>query len=110
MSEIKHSPGPWKLVGPDRDDPHRVHVSSSGNWYRFASVVVRMIGEVKDEPIGLANARLIAAAPDLLAAAKIVLAGLNQRIDAAPIDAVPVFDGIAELHSAVAKAERFTDG
>lgn len=52
-----------------------------------------------------ANARLIAAAPKLLAAAKRVLAGLNERIDAAPGDAVPVFDGIVDLHDAIGKAE-----
>jgi hypothetical protein len=52
-----------------------------------------------------ANARLIAAAPDLYEAAKVVLAGLCERIDAAPKNAVPVFAGIADLHAAIAKAE-----
>jgi len=42
---------------------------------------------------------------DLLEAAKKVLAGLNARIDNAPLHAVPVFDGIAELHAAIHKAE-----
>lgn len=35
-------------------------------------------------------------------AAEQVLAGLNQRIEQAPADDVPVFYGIAELHSAIA--------
>ena len=54
-----------------------------------------------------ALASVFAAAPDLLAAAKAVLAGLNARIDVASAGdgRVPVFDGIAELHSAIAKAE-----
>lgn len=52
-----------------------------------------------------ANGHLLAAAPDLLEAAKIVLAGLNARIDAADGHHVPVFDGIADLHTAIAKAE-----
>lgn len=38
-------------------------------------------------------------------AATTVLHGLNQRIDAAPDDAKPVFHGIAELHSALQPAE-----
>lgn len=44
---------------------------------------------------------------ELLAAAKRVLAHLNLRIDAASADGdpAPVFDGIADLHSAIAKAE-----
>lgn len=45
-----------------------------------------------------------AAAPDLHAAAVRVLAGLNARIDAADRTSVPVFDGIAELHDAINKA------
>lgn len=49
--------------------------------------------------------RIRAAAPDLYAAAKVVLDGLNARIDAAPRDAIPVFDGIALLHAAINKAE-----
>lgn len=54
-----------------------------------------------------ADARLIAAAPELLAAAQAVLAGLNERIDtacAAGGTSVPVFHGIAELHDAINKA------
>lgn len=51
-----------------------------------------------------AKAKLEKAAPALLAAAQKVLAGLNARIDAAPSNAVPVFDGIAELHTAIGKA------
>lgn len=48
---------------------------------------------------------LIAAAPDLLAAAKTVLADLEARIDAAPSTAKPVFRGIADLLTAINKAE-----
>jgi glycerate kinase len=38
-------------------------------------------------------------------AAQAVLDGLNARIDTAPANAVPVFDGIAELHSALSALE-----
>jgi hypothetical protein len=46
------------------------------------------------------------AEPELLAAAKKVLAGLEARIEAAPPEAVPVFDGIVDLHDAIGRAER----
>lgn len=62
-----------------------------------------VIGERPVEEL-LAAARLIAAAPDLLEAAEIVLAGLNERIERAPVGNVPVFAGIAALHDAIAKA------
>jgi hypothetical protein len=44
---------------------------------------------------------------DLLAAAETVLAGLNARIIAASDSGtvIPVFDGIAALHAAIAKAK-----
>lgn len=41
----------------------------------------------------------------LLAASKVVLAGLNARIDRAHPSGVPVFDGIADLHDAIGRAE-----
>lgn len=52
-------------------------------------------------------ALLFAAAPDLLAAAETVLAGLNARIGIASKKGlpVPVFDGIADLHDAINKAK-----
>lgn len=54
--------------------------------------------------VGEEEARLIAAAPDLLAAAQRVLAGLIARIDAAHPSSVPVFDGIVDLHDAISRA------
>lgn len=89
MSEAKHTPGPWKIVGPDQDDRNRVHISSNGHWYRFASVVVRMIGNEKDSPVGLANANLICAAPDLYA----ICAELEGAIDAQTYDYAKTFHG-----------------
>lgn len=52
------------------------------------------------------DAKVIAAAPELLAAAIAVLEGLNARIDHANISGkvAPVFAGIADLHAAIFKA------
>jgi len=52
----------------------------------------------------LADATLAAAAPDLLAAAQTVLAGLCERIESAEGNHVPVFAGIADLSDAINKA------
>lgn len=57
MSETKHTPGPWEFDGP----PHNIIVWSSPNN--------RVCFLTSDGPTE-ANGRLIAAAPDLLAAAK----------------------------------------
>lgn len=43
---------------------------------------------------------------ELLRSAKLVYGGLIARIDAAPSTEKPVFAGIADLHDAIAKAEK----
>lgn len=104
---MKHTPGPWR-VGPSNDVQGR-YADSSQIWVPHGAVSHCVVASVNYHlSQSEANARLIAAAPDLLKAAKEVLAGLNARIDAALADgghAVPVFHGIAELHAAIAKAE-----
>ena len=47
------------------------------------------------------NKRLAAEIEALREAAQKLIAHLNERIDAAPSDAVPVFAGLAELYDAV---------
>ncbi len=47
---------------------------------------------------------LAVAAPELLAAGKLILAELDARIDAAPSTAKPVFRGIVDLHDAITQA------
>lgn len=73
------------------------------------------IGPGKFDPLKEALAALSTAHPsalayreafdDLLSAGKRILVNLEQRIDAAPSNAKPVFDGIADLHDAISKAE-----
>lgn len=62
MSERKWTPGPWETERGDR----RWRVSINGqNWEGLAKVVVRMEHDQTDREDGWANARLIAAAPEL---------------------------------------------
>ncbi len=64
MSEQKHTPGKWKAVpnGGDDIDTQKLYVVTNDN--RAAQTIAAC--DYQDE--GEANARLIAAAPDLLAA------------------------------------------
>ena len=58
------------------------------------AIVMLLDGETAVPIVGIAQ----------FAAAEKVLVHLNARISAAPPSAVPVFDGIADLHAAIAKA------
>ena len=70
MSEAKHSPGPWRLIhGRDiyaADDEYIADV-------RYGVRTTRTVEQ------NAANARLIAAAPELLAACKLALGSLYCR-------------------------------
>jgi hypothetical protein len=80
MSE--HTPGPW-LADVDGSG-WSINTEDKG--------VAFTCGEANDEDISkdeeAANARLIAAAPDLLAALKLALAALDCEVDNAPISPV----------------------
>ena len=91
-----HTPGPWVA--------RRMHTGGYDIFDPRERDVVTIYGGGVETESREANARLIAAAPDLLAAAQVVLAGLHARIDAADLSAVPVFSGIAELHDAISRA------
>lgn len=59
-----------------------------------------------EETVGALRARVAA----LEAAGQTVISGLNARIDQAPRNAVPVFDGIAELSAALSGAKEASHG
>jgi hypothetical protein len=110
--------GPWREKGEDGkylsdDSPWSADFDGrpAGGTTSYVPIldaggttVALVVAEGWDDGGMMENARLIAAAPDLLAAAKTVLDGLHRRIDAAR-DETPVFDGIAALHDAIASAE-----
>jgi hypothetical protein len=100
----RHTPGPWRIYGPEHDTlgGRSLTILAGTGKARFGVAQIRIINP-NDALEASANANLIAAAPDLLAAAETVLAGLNERIDAAT-DRTPVFAGIAALSDAIHKA------
>lgn len=93
----KHTPGPWEIKEAD--------TSIGAEWYRILGHGERGMVDVAETPYRHeGNARLIAAAPDLLAAAKTLLDVLaNEREDLPSSDAVG--DARDALRAAIAKAE-----
>lgn len=94
------TPGPWEI------EPVYVNEESYvvAHYYIHGGPDhVEVADLIKNE----ADAKLIEAAPDLLAAARKVLAGLNLRLDHAAQTGAPspIFFGIGDLHDAIAKAE-----
>lgn len=109
MSETKHTPGPWKwrhitgnkyhdLIGPD----------SLGNP---GVLLARVIGT----HWCVTDMRLIAAAPDLLAAAKSANAMLAEIVsehsdDFYPEETSAIIDRVKQIYAAIAKAQSARDG
>ena len=65
-----HTPGPWKAALPIGNPPF---VSNEG------TVVVQKVGPIGDYATAEANARLIAAAPELLEALKLLQTALTEH-------------------------------
>ncbi len=92
MATTKHTPGPWALYPyPTRPYFTQVHINGAAIADVYAS------GLLKPEET-TANARLIAAAPDLLAALKLVQSEVAS-------DTVEMWDQVA---AAISKAEGTT--
>lgn len=78
MSEARHTPGPWSFGGEnvvnfvfDREGCIHPPLSNAGE-YQYAGPIA--IVAINEDAGGTANARLIAAAPDLLEACEELLA------------------------------------
>lgn len=101
MSTAKHTLGPWTFGHFGRD---QLWVGQSYDSLPVATVAWDCADARENSRD---NARLIAAAPDLLAACRIALREMNARIDFASenCEAAPVFVGIADIRAAIAKAE-----
>ena len=96
----KHTKGPWQLLPEECDFPYiRVRGTSLGGRFKIANVLTPVYdgaGE-REAKETLANARLIAAAPELLAALQDMLCGPY-------LDSPAVKLRRAKAHAAIAKA------
>ena len=75
MSETKHTPGPWR-VAPRSDYPEHADINVDAGTRGY----VALCGKAGDEEAE-ANARLIAAAPELLDALRETLRALESHLD-----------------------------
>lgn len=100
MSAAKHTPGPW-VVGP-ADDTVVTHLGKDGVRYEVAAIDGDY-NEPDEWPVMEANARLIAAAPDLLSAAHSALFVLRIVYERSP--GTNEAGAITALEEAIAKAE-----
>lgn len=89
MTTLEHTPGPW-----NHDKTFPTSVWANDIW--IASTNVEAVRTLEEKT---ANARLIAAAPDLLEAPKAVLPELNELPTHAYHRLAPI------VHAAVSKAE-----
>jgi len=96
----KHTPGPWHFrVDPIHQGQYFIRVQSYG-FAPLATVRGDKRSTLKDSE---ANARLIAAAPDLLEALKMAVSAL-ERSDYIQMDG-DSFDVVDEARAVIAKAE-----
>jgi hypothetical protein len=100
----KHSPGPWVNMGmsgsglTERFDVE--HRSESSSYHICTIEVLNNTREARER--AEANARLIAAAPDLLAACRQMVASLNGSA----FDTMGMLAAHRALDAAIAKAEK----
>ena len=95
----KHTPGPWAPGHPDQDDDRQVVCSLSEGW----SVVALQADPAKYEPE--ADARLIAAAPELLEEAEKLIDLHVKAMNGEQSDLVQWDSAVLNLRSAIAKAK-----
>lgn len=110
MSETKHTPGEWTVetVRTSVGHAHRIQPISACIY-----VDHRAIGDIDDKTMkAAANARLIAAAPDLLAACQAISAVFDGVEDPIVLDASyfvdnanDIFEAAIKARAAIAKAE-----
>ena len=103
----EHTPGPWKLDSTF-PDPDGYKIRGGSLVFRKGPRLIAVVKNQGDRPIvedSLSDARLIAAAPDLLAALKTAEGHLSEELgykELHPIGHCPVLDVV---RAAIAKAE-----
>lgn len=105
---MTHTPGPWH-IGSDHGDPREQeldYVYDQSGWPFFVGVQETRTGKCDYHPAtgiqSVEDARLIAAAPDLLAALDCMVKVFNAK---EPPDAIVGFAAIERGRGAIAKAE-----
>ena len=109
MKHAQHTPGPWGIKPMIDEDEVGVFTGPKApyDWgdagSRYVCIVTKSRGGM---PETLANARLIAAAPDLLAALQGARAALRRALPHCPPDDAGLFVGewLDEIKAAIAKA------
>lgn len=96
MSESKHTPGPWDVLN-DLASGHLVPIDAQNGRH----VALAFTNPPYDEHE--ANARLIASAPELLAAAKRALKTIEELPPRVNEDR---YEPLMQLSAAIARAER----
>jgi hypothetical protein len=83
----KHTPGPWRYVSRNIDEnanwasriPYAIERAMGSCVAPVADALADPLVEVCSQPQAEANARLIAAAPDLLRVAELVVSWLDEE-------------------------------
>ncbi len=76
---MPHTPGPWKIKENNLGCKEIIHLHHKEEEVLFTIIEIGYTNGVFNEAEDLANARLIAAAPDLLAIARALCDMLSQR-------------------------------
>ncbi|MDT4853095.1 hypothetical protein FQZ97_873490 [compost metagenome] len=94
----RHTPGPWRYQGPD--DFMDFNILHNGDSLAVAAVVsnMRNLEEIA------ANARLVAAAPDLLAALQLTSKALTAALTGGEVSAAQAGNALVKAAEALAKA------
>jgi len=96
--ENKHTPGPWS-VGNEPVDNEALYIYDNKE-HLIASADTDSLAQYREE--ALANARLIAAAPDMLEALQRVAAWIGCNVFPPELHHI---DELRLLHAAIAKAQ-----
>lgn len=109
QQSAQHTPGPWRVLPEECDKPYiRVRGSALGSRYKVANVLTPIYDGVHEREAAetRANARLIAAAPDLLAALQTAVHLYTQYglVSGAAVDGISGGRWVNEARAAIAKA------
>ena len=96
-TEAGHTPGPWEASTHPASDPEYCHVWAKGRGSDIALVVRADNESMINVGSAEANARLIAAGPEMLEALKDMIAGMGHIKDCGPT--------VEKARAAIAKAE-----